>query len=150
MIVLAVAAAIGMAALGAWPTFTTPATVVYGIVLAIIFVVPVGLIFAVTGVQVTLNVLAEFIGGTWVAGNATAMNYFKMYGYITTAQAVYFLNDLKLAHYTKIPPKHTFLAQMIATMVSTLVCTAVFNFQMGFKDVCTPDATFGLTCPGSE
>jgi hypothetical protein len=25
----------------------------------------------------TLNVIAEFIGGAWVAGNALAMNYFK-------------------------------------------------------------------------
>lgn len=35
-----------------------------------------GIVKAVTGLEVTLNVLAEFIGGSWVPGNALAMNYF--------------------------------------------------------------------------
>jgi ribonuclease I len=94
-------------------------------------------------------VLAEFIGGSWTPGNALAMNYFKAFGYITTAQAVYFSNDLKLAHYLKIPPRHTFAAQLGATLVSTFICTGVFNFQMNkIHGVCTAEAPFGMTCPG--
>ncbi|ORY23933.1 OPT oligopeptide transporter protein-domain-containing protein [Naematelia encephala] len=150
LIVLCLAAALGMIGVGVYPTYTTPATVIFGIIMALIFIIPVGLIYAVTGIQVTMNVLAEFIGGSFVQGNALAMNYFKMYGYITTAQAVYFSNDLKLAHYTKIPPRHTFVAQMVATVVSTFICTAVMNFQMGFRDVCTSEAAFGLSCPGEN
>ncbi len=34
-----------------------------------------------TGIEITLNVLAEFIGGMIVEGNALAMNFFKSYGY---------------------------------------------------------------------
>lgn len=78
------------------------------------------------------------------------MNYFKMYGYISCAQAVYFSGDLKLAHYTKIPPRHTFWCQMVATLVSTFVCTAIFNFQMAFRDVCTDNAAFNFYCPGEQ
>jgi hypothetical protein len=74
----------------------------YGIILALIFVVPVGIIKAMTGIEVTLNVLAEFIGGMWVEGNALAMNYFKSFGYVTCAHAVHFANDLKVAHYLKV------------------------------------------------
>ncbi|MCV5191696.1 OPT/YSL family transporter, partial [Escherichia coli] len=85
--------------------------------LAIIFVIPLGIIKAMPGIEVTLNVLAEFIGGSWVQGNALAMNYFKSFGYVTCAHAVWFANDLKLAHYVKIPPKHTFAAQVVATLV---------------------------------
>jgi len=77
-----------------------------------------------------------------------AMNYFKMYGYITTANAIYFANDLKLAHYVKIPPRHTFVAQMWATLISSFVCTAVLNFILKLDGLCTADAPFGLTCPG--
>jgi predicted membrane protein len=55
--------------------------VFYGIALCLAFVIPVGIIKAITGIEVTLNVLAEFIGGSWAAGNALAMNYFKSYGY---------------------------------------------------------------------
>lgn len=36
-----------------------------------------------TGIHVTLNVLAEFIGGTIFEGNALAMNFFKAYGSVS-------------------------------------------------------------------
>jgi len=96
--VLLVAAALGIAGIAAWETYTTPAVVIYGIILCAVAVVPVGIIAAITGLEVvslrvmprkadradftpptrqTLNVIAEFIGGSWVAGNALAMNYFK-------------------------------------------------------------------------
>lgn len=44
------------------------------------FVIPIGIVAAMTGIEVTLNVLAEFIGGMIVEGNALAMNFFKSYG----------------------------------------------------------------------
>ncbi|WVQ95348.1 OPT family small oligopeptide transporter [Kwoniella sp. CBS 9459] len=149
LIVLLAAMAFGMAGIGAWQTYTNPAVVLFGIAMALIFIIPVGLVTAITGLQVTMNVLAELIGGSWTPGNALAMNYFKAFGYITTAQAIYFSNDLKIAHYVKIPPRNTFVAQVVATLVSTFICTGVFNFQMNKIDgVCTADAPFGFTCPG--
>lgn len=147
--VLVASIAFGIGGIQGYETFTTPAVIVYGLVLCLVFVVPVGIVKAMTGVEVTLNVLAEFIGGSWVEGNALAMNFFKSYGYVTCAHAVWFANDLKLAHYVKIPPRVTFWAQMIATLVSTFVCTGVLNFQMNqIPGVCTPDAPNRFTCPG--
>ncbi|OCF35911.1 OPT family small oligopeptide transporter [Kwoniella heveanensis BCC8398] len=149
LVVLLAAMGFGMAGIGAWQTYTNPAVVLFGIAMALVFIIPVGLVTAITGLQVTMNVLAELIGGAWTPGNALAMNYFKAFGYITTAQAIYFSNDLKIAHYVKIPPRHTFTAQIVATFVSTFICTGVFNFQMNRIDgVCTADAPFGFTCPG--
>jgi len=74
--------------------------------LCIVLVIPIGLITSITGVQVTLNVFAEFIGefgrrrvdekleadslplsfsgGLIYPENALAMNYFKTYGVMTT------------------------------------------------------------------
>ncbi|KAK6906266.1 OPT family small oligopeptide transporter [Kwoniella mangroviensis CBS 8507] len=148
-LVLLFAIGCGMAGIGAWDTYTNPAVVLFGIAMGLIFVVPVGLVTAITGIQVTMNVLAELIGGAWTPGNALAMNFFKAFGYITTAQAIYFSSDLKVAHYLKIPPRHTFVAQMVATFISTLVCTGVFNFQMNnVPNVCTSEAPFGFSCPG--
>jgi len=97
-----VASALGIAGIAGWETYTTPGVVFYGIALALLFLVPVGIVKAMTGIEVTLNVIAEFIGGSWVAGNALAMNYFKAFGYVTCAHAVWFSNDLKLAHYLKV------------------------------------------------
>ncbi|KAM4066314.1 OPT oligopeptide transporter protein [Hirsutella rhossiliensis] len=146
---LAVAIAFGVAAIAGWNTHTSPGVVFYGLALCVVFVIPVGIIKAMTGIEVTLNVLAEFVGGSWVDGNALAMNYFKSFGYVTCAHAIWFCNDLKLAHYVKVPPRHTFIAQMVATFVSTMVCIGVLNFQMmNIDDVCTPEAPYRLTCPG--
>ena len=149
MCVLVAAVAFGVAGLAGWQTYTTPGVVFYGILLCIIFVIPIGIVTAISGIQVTLNVLAEFVGGAWSGGNALAMNYFKAFGYVTCATAISFSNDLKLAHYVKIPPRHTFAAQTIATIISSFVCTGVLNFQMNkIANVCTPEAADKMTCPG--
>jgi len=77
-LVAAIACACG--GIAGWETYTSVGVVFYGIALCLIFVVPIGIITAITGIQVTLNVLAEFIGGSWVEGNALAMNFFKSFG----------------------------------------------------------------------
>lgn len=138
----------GVVGIVVWPTYTSPGVVFYGILLCLIFVIPVGIVSAMTGIEVTLNVLAEFIGGMIVEGNALAMNFFKSYGYVTCAHALSFANDLKVAHYVKIPPRVTFAGQMIATLISTVVCTGVLKFQMDLKNVCSADAPMRFTCPG--
>jgi len=149
LMVLVVAIGLGAAGVGVYPTETSPAVVLYGVFLAMIFVVPIGVILSITNVQVTLNVLAELFGGLWFPGNAVAMNYFKSYGYVTTAHTLNFAQDLKLAHYMHIPPVVTFWAQIYATVVSSFVCILILNFQMTkISDVCTPHQINHFTCPG--
>ncbi|KAJ7478906.1 OPT-domain-containing protein [Mycena latifolia] len=149
LIVLVAAIALGAAGVGVYPTETTPAVVLYGVLLAMIFVIPVGIILSITNVQITLNVLAELFGGLWFPGNAVAMNYFKSYGYVTTAHTLNFAQDLKLAHYMHIPQRLTFMAQIYATVVSSFVCIAILNFQMTQIDgVCTPHQVDHFICPG--
>ena len=148
-IVLCASIGIGAAGIAAYPTNTSPAVVLYGVFLAIIFCIPCGIIMAITNVEITLNVVAELFGGLWFPGNATAMNYFKAYGYITTSHTLHFAQDLKLAHYVHIPPWVTFNCQMFATFVSTFVCTAILNYQMTkIPDVCTPEQKDHFICPG--
>ncbi|POR35147.1 Sexual differentiation process protein isp4 [Tolypocladium paradoxum] len=148
--VLVISVVFGMIGIALWPTYTSPAVVLYGILLCLIFVIPIGLVVAMTGLEVTLNVLAEFIGGIIMEGNALAMNFFKTYGYVTCAHAVHFANDLKLAHYVHIPPRVTFAGQMLATLISTLICTGIMKFQMEIKDVCTTIAPMRFYCPGNN
>ena len=147
--VLVVSIALGAVGVGAYPTHTTPAVVLYGVFLALVFCIPCGVVMSITNVEVTLNVIAELFGGLWFPGNATAMNYFKSYGYVTTSHTLHFAQDLKLAHYIHIPPWVTFNCQMIATFVSTFVCTAILNYQMTqIPDVCTANQKDRFTCPG--
>ncbi|KAK8146605.1 hypothetical protein G3M48_002896 [Beauveria asiatica] len=142
------AVTVGCVAIAIYPTYTSVGVVFYGVIMCLIFVVPVGIVYAMTGVEVTLNVLAEFIGGSFVEGNALAMCFFKSYGYVTCAHALAFSNDLKLAHYVKIAPRFTFFAQMVPSLVTTFVYIGIIQFQVRLKDVCTDDAPFRFTCPG--
>ncbi|KAJ7484142.1 OPT-domain-containing protein [Mycena latifolia] len=151
LMVLVFAMVIGAVGVGIYPTHTSPAVVFYGVFLAMIFVVPIGIITSVTNVEITLNVLAEMFGGLWFQGNAVAMNYFKAYGFITTAQTIGFASDLKLAHYCHIPPMLTFWTQIYATVISSFVCVGILNFQMTkIAGVCTPDQVDHFTCPGIQ
>ncbi|KAJ0383775.1 hypothetical protein COL922a_009773 [Colletotrichum nupharicola] len=128
---------------------TSVGVVFFGIALALVFVIPTGIIFATTGMEVEFNVLAEFIDGAWEPGNTLAMNFFKCFGYVTTAHALDFANDLKLAHYLKIPQRHTFAAQVVAVFVSAFVYTGVMSFQIeNIPDLCSTNQKDRFSCPG--
>lgn len=96
-----IAIALGCAAVAGYPTYTNVGVVFFGLALAIIVIVPTGIIKATTGIEVEYkcvevgkshpvcfqltivpsnSVLAEFIGGAWTPGNALAMNFFKCFG----------------------------------------------------------------------
>ncbi len=83
LVVLLVAILFGILGVTYWPTNTSPLVVFYGILLCILFIVPIGVIKSITGVEVNLAILAEFIGGSVVPGNALAMNYMKAYGCVS-------------------------------------------------------------------
>jgi uncharacterized oligopeptide transporter (OPT) family protein len=89
--------------------------------LAVVLVIPFGVINAVSGVEITLNVISELVGGFVVPGKAIAMNMFKSFGCMVLVSAIQFSSDLKLGHYAKIPPRSMFRAQLIATLLGSLV-----------------------------
>ncbi|OPB41958.1 hypothetical protein A0O28_0030750 [Trichoderma guizhouense] len=100
-----------------------------------------------TGIETMLDILAELIGGSFVQGNALALCFFKTYGFVTCSHALSFSIDLKIAHYVKIPPRFTFFAQMVPTLVSTFVSVGIVSYQVHLKDICTEKAPFKFTCP---
>ena len=67
-IVLIISMVLGMVGVGVFPTNTSPVVVIFGIIMPLIAMIPCGLIQAVTGIPVPLNVLAEFIGGSMQQG----------------------------------------------------------------------------------
>ncbi|WVQ66274.1 OPT family small oligopeptide transporter [Kwoniella botswanensis] len=146
-VLLVLPIAFGCAAVAGWPTHAPVAALFYGLILPIIFILPLGIIQAVTGIPVALNILANIIGGSITAGEGNSLMYFKSWGYLSSWQALSFCNDLKLAHYLKIPPRITFCAQIVATVIYSIVSSLQYNFIMNIKDVCTSDAAFRFTCP---
>ena len=59
-----------------------------------------------------LNAITEYMMGLIYPGRPIANVSFKVYGYMSMNQAVSFLNDFKLGHYVKIPPRSMFLVQV--------------------------------------
>lgn len=71
--------------------------------IAFFYILPIGIIQAVTNQQVGLNVITELIIGYALPGKPIAMMMFKTWGYITMSQALLFTSDFKLGHYMKVP-----------------------------------------------
>ncbi|PHH71693.1 hypothetical protein CDD83_5123 [Cordyceps sp. RAO-2017] len=146
--VLVVSLIFGVLGLTLYPTFTSPLVVFYGIALALIVIIPNGIIASSTGIEIPQDILAGILGSIIARGNPLSILYFRSYGFITLAHATAFAKDLKLAHYVKIPPRVTFVGQMVSTFISTLICACVMMYQVGIPDVCTPNAPNRYFCPG--
>lgn len=100
------------------------------LLIAIIFTVPIGIIQAITNIQLGLNLLTEYVVGYLCPGRPVAMMLFKNYGYICCTQALGFAQDMKLGHYMKVPPRSMFFAQLVAGVWSAVVQIAVMNWAL--------------------
>lgn len=59
--------------------------------------------------QISLNLLAQIIPGTLLPGQPLTNMLFKAYSVQTLTESTSFVQDLKLGHYIKVPPRATFL-----------------------------------------
>lgn len=129
---------------------------VYGVFLALIipvvYMVPCGIVQGITNVDANqLNVLAEFIGGYMFEGKPLANMIFKIISTDVVGQGVYFAMDMKLAHYLKVPPRTTFVAQFVATILGALTQAGVTLWMLGnISGICESDQTDGFTCPNGR
>ncbi|KFY90028.1 hypothetical protein V498_06221, partial [Pseudogymnoascus sp. VKM F-4517 (FW-2822)] len=143
--------ALGLVTCLVWDTHLTWWGFIVALLISLFFYLPIGIVQATTNVQLGLNVITEFIVGYMLPGRPLAMMMFKMYGYITVYQGLYFTQDLKLAHYMKVPQRTIFWAMFIATLWSCFVQIAVYNWALGnFDGVCTPEQPDRYTCPGAQ
>ena len=144
---------------------------ILALVISFFYVIPIGMIEAITNQQVGLNVITELIIGYGLPGRPVAMMMFKTWGYITMAQgehcltslchlyfpdvryflALTFASDFKLGHYMKIPPRAMFWAQVVATVVAGTVQLGVQAWMFtNIPDMCSPDQKDGFICPATE
>ncbi|KAI9510643.1 OPT oligopeptide transporter [Russula earlei] len=101
-----------------WPTEVPIWGLLLAIFVAAFYIVPVGMIQAITNQQIGLNVIAELVAGYTLPGRPLALMIFKTYGYIMMSQALQFTSDMKLGHYMKVPPRTMFWCQIVATIVA--------------------------------
>ena len=134
-----------------WETHLTWWALIIAVLISAVWIVPIGVIQAVTNIQLGLNVFTEFIIGYMLPGRPVAMMLFKTYGYITMVQGLYFLQDLKLGQYMKVPFRVLFWGQAAATIWSCFVQVAVLHWGItNISDVCTNDQVNNFTCPNGR
>lgn len=124
---------------------------ILSIILALVFVLPLGILLAITNQQLILNIFSELVAGYATPGKPIAVMIFKVYGTIVTKQALDFSGHLKLGHYMKVPPRIMFIAQNAATIISCFVVVVVQRWSLdNIKDVCQPGQKNGFICPSSR
>ncbi|KAI8866229.1 OPT superfamily oligopeptide transporter, partial [Ramicandelaber brevisporus] len=130
-------------------------------VLPLVFVIPIGMIQAVTNQQPGLNIITELIFGYIYPGNAIGNVTFKNFAYVTMAQALFLISDLKLGHYLKIPPRHLFICQTVGTIIAAIIQLLVAYWLLETVDdmcvakpgnpwTCNSAATYSLRCSWSS
>ncbi|KAL8281284.1 hypothetical protein RQP46_006318 [Phenoliferia psychrophenolica] len=120
----------------------------FTVALGMIFLIPCGVIQALTNSSVTLNVVGEIIASYTIPNRPVANMIFKDYAFTSTAQAVQYLSDLKIAHYARLPPRSVFAIQMLASVWACFVSDGVVDWQLkNISNLCQSDQVDGFTCP---
>ncbi|KUI68534.1 Sexual differentiation process protein isp4 [Cytospora mali] len=134
-----------------WETDMTWWSVIIACLISAVWIIPIGMVQAVTNIAIGLNVFTEFLVGYMLPGRPTAMMMFKTYGYIALYQGLEFVTDMKLGHYLKVPPRAMFMCQLVATIWSVVVTVAVYEWALGsISGICTSDAMANFSCPSGE
>ncbi|CAI0437590.1 unnamed protein product [Linum tenue] len=122
--------------------------------IALVATLPIGILVATTNQGVGLDVLTSLILGYLYPGRPLANVTFQTYGTISLGHARNFLQDFKLGHYMKIPPKYMFFVQLIGTIVATTVQFATTWWILSsIKNICDPKKLpvgSPWTCPGYD
>lgn len=121
---------------------------IISLIISFIFMVPGGFFFGISNAQLPVNVVGEVLGGAMVPGRPLAVILVKGFAEGTFQQSIGFLANLKIAHYMKIPTRTTFLAQVVTTIITSLMTIGIIDWQFAnIADFCSPENTAGYTCP---
>jgi OPT family oligopeptide transporter len=134
---------------------------IIAILVPVIYFLPAAFIYASTSQIMTLNLIAQLVPGFAIAGRPVAVmvstsmdvkawlmvKISKTLSLQVLSQAMTFVQDMKLGHYMKLPPRSVFFAQLIGTVITCLIQvgtkTLLFDNVPG---ICGDDRTDGLTC----
>ncbi|KAL7943389.1 OPT superfamily oligopeptide transporter [Trichoderma barbatum] len=148
LIVLAISFGLACISAAVWPTGMP----IWGVLLAVFFTailqIPIGMLTAITNIELPTSILSLLIGGYALEGKALPNMVFTLYSYMSTSQALNFVADLKMAHYAKIPPRVVFTAQVYATLLAALVAFAVNRWVLiNVEDLCAESQKERFLCP---
>ncbi|OCF31915.1 OPT family small oligopeptide transporter [Kwoniella heveanensis BCC8398] len=124
---------------------------IIAVLLPFVYVVPAAFVYAMTSQQVGINLLAELIPGYIFQGQPIPGMIFKVFGVQTVVEALSFVQDQKLGHYMKIPPRATFIAQLSAASIACFVQSGTKELMFAkIDDICQVGQKSLLTCASTK
>lgn len=125
---------------------------IWGLIVSIliptIYILPAGFVYAMTGQAIGTNLIGELLVGYMLPGKPLPNMIFKAFALQGLLGGLQFVQDLKLGHYMKIPPRLTFLAQLSGVFVACFVQLGVKSWMfVNIEGLCSPDQPNSFTCP---
>ncbi|CAI5756014.1 unnamed protein product [Candida verbasci] len=152
LIVLIISLVFAILCVELYPKTETPVwAIFFALGINFVFLIPLTTIQSRTGFGFGLNVLVELIIGYALPGKGIALSIIKAIGYNIDGQAQNYISDQKMAHYSKIPPRAIFRAQLYSIFIASFIQLGILNWMLdgGIKDYCMPHNSQKFTCPGS-
>ncbi|WRT65925.1 OPT family small oligopeptide transporter [Kwoniella shivajii] len=128
---------------------------VWGYVIAVaipfVYMIPTAFIYAMTSQLPAINLLAELIPGYAFKGQPIPGMLCKVFTVQTIAAGTTFVQDQKLGHYMKIPPRATFVAQLSAAVLACFVQSGTKELMFAnIPDMCAAGQKSLLTCASTK
>ncbi|KAJ3310946.1 hypothetical protein HDV04_004552 [Boothiomyces sp. JEL0838] len=120
---------------------------ILSIAIGVIMTVPVGIIQAISGAHMGINVLTELVVGFLLPGQIVPVMTFKSLGYNVMLQALFLTKDLKIGHYLHISPISIVLTQLLGIILGSISSTACAFFVMETMQalIANPNSEWGAT-----
>lgn len=153
MVVMLLSIVLSIVLVEKFPHTNTP---VWSIFLAVginlVFIVPFGLLYAITNTTIDVNVLIELIMGYALPGNPNAVMIVKCYATNFLSQTENYVSNQKQSHYARIPPRSLFRVQMISVLICTFAAVGILNWQLhgAIEDMCNPLQKDKFTCANTR
>lgn len=140
--------AVAVVAIEVYDTGMPVWALIVSVAIPCLYMLPSGFIYAMTGSIVGTNLIGELVAGYALPGNPIANMIFKVYALQTLSNGLSFVQDLKLGHYMKVPPRQSFCVQLTFSVWVTIVQIGVQQFMLGHvDDLCKFTQEHHFTCP---
>jgi OPT family oligopeptide transporter len=114
-----------------WTAYKMPVWAVFlSLFISLLFIMPCGIITAVSGQGVYLNILTQMVIGLLIPGDTIGVMSFKSLGTNNLIQALSLVSDLKLGHYLHIASWSMVGAQVWGTFLSVVAGLGAAWFMM--------------------
>ncbi|KAJ3058654.1 hypothetical protein HDU98_005261 [Podochytrium sp. JEL0797] len=90
-----------------------------------VLIVPCGIIQGISGIGISISVLAEFLMGSIIPGQTVAVMAFKSLALNNLNQGILLVSGLKLGHYLHVPPIAILVSQLLGTLINAVCSTSV-------------------------